>query len=69
MLAITLGSGKVFWLLPIFISLYFTLFVCKAYPNDAAIESTLEVLLILLFALNFFGDGLRDALDPKTSDN
>ena len=22
-----------------------------------------------LFALNFFGDGLRDALDPKTSDN
>ncbi len=24
---------------------------------------------ITLFALNFFGDGLRDALDPKTSDN
>ena len=24
---------------------------------------------ISLFALNFFGDGLRDALDPKTSDN
>ena len=22
---------------------------------------------ITLFALNFFGDGLRDALDPKTS--
>jgi oligopeptide transport system permease protein len=24
---------------------------------------------ITLFALNFFGDGLRDALDPKTTDN
>ena len=24
---------------------------------------------ITLFALNFFGDGLRDALDPKTSDS
>ena len=24
---------------------------------------------ITLFALNFFGDGLRDALDPKTADN
>ena len=24
---------------------------------------------ITLFALNFFGDGLRDALDPRTSDN
>ena len=24
---------------------------------------------VTLFALNFFGDGLRDALDPKTSDN
>ena len=24
---------------------------------------------ITLFSLNFFGDGLRDALDPKTSDN
>ena len=24
---------------------------------------------LTLFALNFFGDGLRDALDPKTSDN
>ncbi|RCL40281.1 MAG: ABC transporter permease [SAR86 cluster bacterium] len=24
---------------------------------------------ITLFALNFFGDGLRDALDPKTSDD
>ena len=24
---------------------------------------------ITLFALNFFGDGLRDALDPKTPDN
>ena len=24
---------------------------------------------ITLFALNFFGDGLRDSLDPKTSDN
>ena len=24
---------------------------------------------ITLFALNFFGDGLRDALDPKTSEN
>ena len=24
---------------------------------------------ITLFALNFFGDGLRDALDPKTSNN
>jgi len=24
---------------------------------------------ITFFALNFFGDGLRDALDPKTSDN
>ena len=24
---------------------------------------------ITLFALNFFGDGLRDALDPKSSDN
>ena len=24
---------------------------------------------ITLFALNFFGDGLRDALEPKTSDN
>ena len=24
---------------------------------------------ITLFALNFFGDGLRDALDPKTSDH
>jgi oligopeptide transport system permease protein len=24
---------------------------------------------ITLFALHFFGDGLRDALDPKTSDN
>ena len=24
---------------------------------------------ITLFALNFFGDGLRDAVDPKTSDN
>ena len=24
---------------------------------------------ITLFALNFFGDGLRDPLDPKTSDN
>ena len=24
---------------------------------------------ITLFALNFFGDGLRDVLDPKTSDN
>ena len=24
---------------------------------------------ITLFALNFFGDGLRDALDPKTSAN
>jgi oligopeptide transport system permease protein len=23
------------------------------------------VLTILLFALNFLGDGLRDALDPK----
>ena len=26
-------------------------------------------LSITLFALNFFGDGLRDALDPKTTDN
>ena len=25
--------------------------------------------IITLFALNFFGDGLRDALDPKTTDN
>ncbi|MBL6818381.1 MAG: ABC transporter permease [Proteobacteria bacterium] len=24
---------------------------------------------VTLFALNFFGDGLRDALDPKTTDN
>jgi oligopeptide transport system permease protein len=24
---------------------------------------------ITLFALNFFGDGLRDALDPKTSND
>ena len=24
---------------------------------------------LMLFSLNFFGDGLRDALDPKTSDN
>ena len=24
---------------------------------------------ITLFALNFFGDGLRDALDPKTTDD
>ena len=24
---------------------------------------------ITLFALNFFGDGLRDALDPKTSED
>ena len=51
MLAITLGSGKVFWLFPIFISLYFTLFVCNAYPKDAAIESMLELLLILVFVL------------------
>ena len=26
-------------------------------------------ITITLFALNFLGDGLRDALDPKTSDN
>ena len=51
MLAITLGSGKVFWLFPIFISLYFTLFVCNAYPKDAAIESMLELLLVLLLAI------------------
>ena len=51
MLAITLGSGKVFVLFTIFISIYFTLFVCNAYPKDAAIESMLELLLILVFVL------------------
>lgn len=35
-----------------------------AYPNQAIFPAL--ALFILMFAFNFLGDGLRDALDPRT---
>lgn len=36
-----------------------------SYPNQAIFPAL--ALFMIMFAFNFLGDGLRDALDPRSS--
>jgi oligopeptide transport system permease protein len=37
----------------------------KSYPNQAIFPAL--ALFLIMFAFNFLGDGLRDALDPRAT--
>ena len=37
----------------------------KSYPNEAIFPAM--ALFLIMFAFNFLGDGLRDALDPRAT--